>query len=265
VTNGCSGEAEEGNPRTHLRSAGPSLGLSAHVARATGRRRRKASSRWTAHSYRQRQSPHGEKPRSGQVNRSAWLAARRPHPLGRMSHHGAQNAKKVAAFVALRGSRLVSVLVRRSLNELQKSIGDHCWSHRSSFTGQKAGSLARAMGSERGPSPRRRTLLTREKSRAEAEPRANQASRDEGSMRGLDHLELSSRPVSVQPPRMRVLLSKDSRHGGHRHLGAAQAAPTRNGPYRWKASTVRAKSSPFTRRWRTEPRRLSLGRTHAKA
>jgi hypothetical protein len=46
---GCTGGAEEGNSRNHAKTwggASPSLGLPAHAARAIGRRRRKASSRW---------------------------------------------------------------------------------------------------------------------------------------------------------------------------------------------------------------------------
>lgn len=110
---GCTREAEEGNPRNTPRSASPSLGLSAHVARATGSRRRKVSSRWMA----------GLIPRSPSLNggkrlRGVSASARGSRPVGLFpregrSHHGAQNAKGVAASVALRGSKLVSVLVRR--------------------------------------------------------------------------------------------------------------------------------------------------------
>jgi hypothetical protein len=87
---------------------------------------------------------------------------------------------------------------------LQKSIGDHCWLHRSPFTGQKAGSIVRSAGGERGPSPRRRTLLTLEKSRTEAEPRAKQASRESVRSVAAATPEKDSKPVGVQPSRMRV-------------------------------------------------------------
>lgn len=99
-------------------------------------------------------------------------------------------------------------------HRLQKSIGDHCRPHRSSFTGQRAGPIARWAGSERGPSPRRRTLLTREKSWTEAEPRVKQASRDTGPMRGCAHRGFVSRPASVQPSRMRVGAKPHPRHDG---------------------------------------------------
>jgi hypothetical protein len=52
------------------------------------------------------------------------------------SHHVIQNAKGIAVPVAMRGSELAvvsSYVVRQS--RLQKSTGDHCWSHRSLFTG----------------------------------------------------------------------------------------------------------------------------------
>jgi hypothetical protein len=107
--------------------------------------------------------------------------------LARGESPRSQNVKRVAALVTLRRSKPEVVLVRRSFTRLQKSIGDHCRPHRSSSTGPTAGSAARRTGSERGPSPRRRTLLTREKSWTEAEPRVKQASRDTKPMRGCAH------------------------------------------------------------------------------
>jgi len=46
VTIGCTRGAEEGTPHSSPSGAEPSLGLSAHAARATGSRRRKTSVRW---------------------------------------------------------------------------------------------------------------------------------------------------------------------------------------------------------------------------
>lgn len=115
MTNGCTGAAEEGLSRIIPRRANPSLGLPAHAARATGRRRRKASSRWMVGLVSRTPSPLlGE---SGLAAVSPEHVARGPSAstlVRGSSHHGAQNAKRVAALVVLRGSRLVSVLVRRS-------------------------------------------------------------------------------------------------------------------------------------------------------
>jgi len=112
-------------------------------------------------------------------------------------------------------------------HRLQKSIGDHCRPHRSSSTGPKAGPTARWAGSERRPSPRRRTLLTREKSQAEAEPRVKQASRDTGPMRGCAHRGFVSRPAQVQPSRMRA--------------GQKPARGTMGPAPRWSVSSANAK------------------------
>jgi hypothetical protein len=66
VTIGCTVGAEEGNSRNNPRSASPSLGLPAHAARATGRRRRKTSSRWMVGAHnRVRQAPNGGKANPG--------------------------------------------------------------------------------------------------------------------------------------------------------------------------------------------------------
>lgn len=96
------------------------------------------------------------------------------------------------------------VLVRRLTFRLQKSIGDHCWLHRSPFTGQKAGSIVRSTGGERRPSPKRRNLLTREKSRAKAEPRAKQASRGSVWNVAAATPDEDPKPVGALLPRMRV-------------------------------------------------------------
>lgn len=87
VTNGCPGVAEEGNSRNHPRSAGPSLGLLAHRTRATGSRRRKASSRWMEGLCRRRQAFTGE---SGVGVASLEFVARGPLALRRKrrTHHG---------------------------------------------------------------------------------------------------------------------------------------------------------------------------------
>lgn len=70
---GCTGVAEEGNARTPLRSARPSLGLPAHEIRAIGSRRRKAPARWMPGHYRSRQAFTGE---SGSGGVSAGFVAR---------------------------------------------------------------------------------------------------------------------------------------------------------------------------------------------
>lgn len=168
---------------------------------------------------------------------------------------GLRRAAGIEARECARTSQLI---------ELQKSIGDHCWSHRSSFTGQKAGSLARAMGSERGPSPRRRTLLTREKSRAEAEPRANQASRGEGRCVA----EATSLFTQAR-------FGETTAHEGPSSEGPAarRASRPRRGASpayaKWPLSMEGVRDShkplPFTRRWQSESWRLPPGRTHAKA
>jgi len=199
--------AEEGHSRSTLSGANPSLGLSAHAARATGSRRRKTSSRWmVGFIIGTRESPHGRNRFRGDFTR-----ARGSRPVGLVSlerrvttWHKTRRGLRPSSRCGDHSSWVCSYVV---LFRLQKSIGGHCGSHRSSFTGQKTGSLVRGAGGERGPNPRRRTLLTCEKSWAEAEPRVKQASRDSGSMCGCAHLELGSRSALVKPPRMRAGLN----------------------------------------------------------
>jgi len=148
-------------------------------------------------------SPHGKKRTRGgstraRGSRSVGLVPREGRvttATKREEGCGPRHAAKIEA----RGCARTSLFHR-----LQKSIGDHCRPHRSFSTGPTAGLTARWAGSERGPSPRRRTLLTREKSWTEAEPRVKQASRDAGPMRGCAHRGFTSRPASVQPSCKRV-------------------------------------------------------------
>jgi len=156
VTIGCSGVAEEGNLRNHLRSAGPSLGLPAHGTRATGSRRRKTSSRWMKRLYRCRQAFTGE---SGAGVASSEFVACGTSVLScnerrKRGHHGAQHVKRVAAFVTLQGPSLAIVLVRRVLS---------CRSRQARFVGPiealppvlRPGRSKGRRSRERGPSPRR--------------------------------------------------------------------------------------------------------------
>lgn len=177
---GCTGVAEEGNACTPPRSARPSLGLPAHEIRAIGSRRRKAPARWMPGHYRSRQAFTGE---SGSGDVSAAFVARGTSASSLARGESPRNTELEGDCGLRRDARveareLCSYVVFE--NRLQKSTGDHCWPHRSSFTGPMAGPIARSAGSERGPSPTRRTLLTLEKSRTEAEPRAKQASRGSG-------------------------------------------------------------------------------------
>jgi hypothetical protein len=215
---GCTGVAEEGNACTPPRSARPSLGLPAHETRATGSRRRKASSRWMLGHYRAAKALTGKNELGGVSagfvarDTSASSLARDESPRGteREGDCGLRRAARVEAHGC----------ARTSCFKLQKSIGDHCWPHRSSFTGYSAGSIARSTGSERGPSPRRRTLLTFEKSRTEAELRAKQASRE---LAGAWRLP----PLLHSQARMGATVAHEgeakprSRHDGRSYLGRA--------------------------------------------
>lgn len=144
VTIGCSGVAEEGNLRNHLRSAGPSLGLPAHGTRATGSRRRKTSSRWMKKLYRCRQAFTGESG-TGMVF-SEFVACGTLvlscNERSKGGHHGAQNVKGVAAFVTLQGPSLAIVLVRRVLS-CRSRQARFVLPHRSAPTGPQAGSIER--------------------------------------------------------------------------------------------------------------------------
>lgn len=81
--------------------------------------------------------PSREKTASGVFPQESWFAARRPPPSRGRSHHGAQNAKRIAVLVALRRSRLDGCARTSLFFRLQKSVGDHCRLHRSSPTGPK--------------------------------------------------------------------------------------------------------------------------------
>jgi hypothetical protein len=155
VTTGCTGVAEEGNARTPPRSARPSLGLPAHETRATGRRRRKAPTRWMLGVLSKSPSLHGGKRFRGcfsrfRGSRHVGLVLAKGKSPRRTELEGGCGRRRDARVEARECAR-TSFLK----NRLQKSIGDHCWLHRSSFTGRKAGSIARSAGSEREPSPTR--------------------------------------------------------------------------------------------------------------
>jgi hypothetical protein len=158
-------------------------------------------------------SPHGKKRTRGGLTR-----ARGSRSVGLVPREGRVTTAtkreegcgpRHAAKIEARGRARTSLFHR-----LQKSIGDHCRPHRSFSTGREAGLTARWAGSERGPSPRRRTLLTREKSWTEAEPRVKQASRDAGSMRGCAHRgqRIQARVGSTAAHEGRA--KPGSRHGG---------------------------------------------------
>lgn len=134
MTSGCTGEAEEGNPRNHPRSACPSLGLLTHVARATGSRRRKASSRWMAKFVSRSPSLHGKK-----RSRGGFTRARGSRPVDLVLARGesSRGTEREEGCGLRRAARIEArECARTSLCfELQKSTGDHCWPHRSSSTG----------------------------------------------------------------------------------------------------------------------------------
>lgn len=147
VTIGCTGEAEEGNSRNHPRSACPSLGLSTHAARATGSRRRKASSRWTVRLIAGSPSPSRGKnglevshPEHVARGPSAPFTSSAPNPHAGPNVIGSPRRTKHEEGCGLRRDARIEAreCARTSqLFELQKSIGDHCRPHRSSFTGHR--------------------------------------------------------------------------------------------------------------------------------
>lgn len=159
-------------------------------------------------------SPHGKKRTRGDPTRARGSRSVGLHPreggvttaTKREEGCGPRHAAKIEA----RGCARTSLFHR-----LQKSIGDHCRPHRSFSTGHQAGLIARWAGSERGPSPRRRTLLTHEKSWTEAEPRVKQASRDAGPM------------LWVRPPRFRIQARVGSTAA---HEGGAKSRSRHGGP-----------------------------------
>lgn len=213
VTNGCTRGAEEGNSRNIqgarvLRSV-PRPTLPGPPVAGVARRRRGG---W-CEAHIGFAKPSREKADSGWPHQSTWFAVRRPRPReGRVTTATKREegcGPRHDAKIEARGCARTSLFHR-----LQKSIGDHCRPHRSSSTGHQAGPIVRWAGSERGPSPRRRTLLTREKSRTEAEPRVKQASRDAGPMRGCAHRGLGSRPALVSTAAHEGGAKSHSRHGG---------------------------------------------------
>jgi hypothetical protein len=92
----------------------------------------------------------------------------------------------------------------------------------------RTGSIARSMGGERGPSPRRRTLLTSEKSGAEAEPWAKQALRE------------SCRCVAAATPtRFQARIGATAVHEGGAFASFAA----------WRALVPRQGESPADAKW----------------
>jgi hypothetical protein len=114
VTNGCTRGAEEGLSRNikgarNLHSVPRPTVLGPPVGGVARRRR----GGWFGFHI-GFAKPSREKADSGWLNQGTWFAVRRPRPSRRGESPRSQNAKRVAALVALRRSRLVSVLVRRS-------------------------------------------------------------------------------------------------------------------------------------------------------
>jgi hypothetical protein len=137
MTNGCTGGAEEGHSHNHPSGANPSLGLPAHAARATSRRRRKASSRWMVGLISGSPSPlQGESERGVT---SPEHVARGPSASSLARGESPRHTKREEGCGPRRAARIEARECARTsfFYRLQKSIGDHCWSHTSSFTGQK--------------------------------------------------------------------------------------------------------------------------------
>jgi len=109
VTTGARELAEEGNTRTHPRSACPSLGLPAHEPRAIGSRRREVSSRWMLGRYRSRKALTGEIGSGGVLagvvvrGASASSLARGESPR-RTEHEGDRGLRRDAKVKARRFS-----------------------------------------------------------------------------------------------------------------------------------------------------------------
>lgn len=213
--------------RTPPRSARPSLGLPAHESRAIGRRRRKASSRWMQGRYRSRQALTGK---SGLGDASAEFVARGTSASSLARGESPRRAEREGDCGPRHDARVgAHECARTSLKSSCRSR----WATTAGFIEApspviRAGSFARATGSERKPSPRRRTLLTSEKSAAEAEPRAKQASRGSGRAWQL-------------PPR----LSSQARMGATAaHEGEAFASLAA-----WWASVPRWGASPVDAKW----------------
>lgn len=188
---------------------------------------------------------------------------RRPRPSRGASHHVTQNPKGIAVPVGMRGSKLGS-RARTSQVTGCRSRQATTAGLTSLLTGRTAGSIERSAGGERGPSPRRRSLLTFEKSRAEAEPRVKQASRGSRRMWRLPRRRRSqARGGRTSAHEGRAM--PGSRHGGLSHRGGAKALPPRNGPCRRKA--LHGSPCPLASHVAVDidPRQLSPGRAHAKA
>lgn len=170
---------------------------------------------------------------------------------------GPRRAARIEARECARTSQFVYVaeVDRRPLSAPQKLF------HRSTKPGRPRG-RRRVNGSlVQGVE----ASLTREKSRAEAEPRAKKASRGASRCVAQSHPKVVTQARAVATGAQEVsLLEEKSRHAGQRHLGGTRVLPTRNGPCRWKASAVR-RSSLCHRGAVKLTLAAPPGRTHAKA
>jgi hypothetical protein len=215
----------------------------------------------------------GGKRARGSFFRFRWLVARGAQLREKPEIAApAQNAKRVAALVALRGSS-ASSCARTSCFELQKSIGDSRWPHRSAPPAPKADRSQDRWRRERWPSPRRRTLR---------HPRNwhGRGSRGRSEIAWCESWRcraVASRPqVSVRGTNAHEGdLSGRSRHGGH---GTLSCVPVLLHESEGAGSRSRREMTPvderhprfgkplrFTARRRNESWQLSPRRARAKA